>query len=287
MPNLARYTRALIVTGISVVLFLWCIAAGYPQDNDRLFLVLHAAHQGEAFSRSVEELRKSGGANLNRCSVCHADNGPVAMLVYERTKVVDSACGRCHEPNSTKSWGRKFVATGDDGKINPKFSRLTRLAHQGKPSTKDGKESGIAGKIEGLDHTADGQLSVSLSCGECHPDHLGKDFVKHVKVPTTPEGAIDVWDDDRAKTLPKNDKPIVDRPCFRCHLPEESGGQAPQVVQAMMAAHNGAFESNSSPKTIAEFMDAMGKQPNEWQRSCSPACHGEHSRQFNDEDPGE
>jgi len=272
-PGLARYTRALVVTGISVVLFLWCIIAAYPQDNDRLFVQLHAAHQGPKYLEAVESLRKSGNGSLNRCSACHADPGPIGMLVFERPRVTDEACERCHKPN--QATGRAFVA------LEEKDARLGRPAHQGKPSSKDGKESGISGKVVGLAATADGSLSVNLSCGECHPDHLGKDFVQHVQAPTNPKGAIDTGDDK----LPKQDHPFIDKPCFACHLPEGSAGQAAEVIKEMMSAHETAFEQALKQKTIPEFKEAMGKQPNVWERSCTPACHGEHARQLNDEDP--
>lgn len=272
-----RYLRAFIVAGMSVLVFLICVAFAYPHDNVRLAASLHEAHQSQKYKDAVAQLAKKPGlASVNECTSCHEDRGPISTLVFERIPVGDAACGRCHAPD--EAIGRPFLSK-EKGK-----ARLGRPAHQGLAADGKGGEAGVPGKVVGLQTSLDGHLSLKLGCGECHPDHKGKGFVEKIDVPTAENGAVDGDADLAEKNLKLGKHAAVSAPCMACHLPEERSDDARQVIAAMLKAHDGiGFEPEIETKTRSGFIETLQKQQIPARKQCGPYCHGEHAPQLNDD----
>lgn len=160
MASARKIPRWWIVTGLSIVVFAWCIAAA-RSDTQRFVESLHGAHQGEKFRTALRTLN-TGGARLDECTACHSSLGWVSNLVTPMPPLADASCARCHTPDG-KALG---MVLGDVKDPDSKNNRAGRPAHQGQGP----------GHSAGLVVSEDGHLRTPLRCAACHDDHQGKGY---------------------------------------------------------------------------------------------------------------
>jgi hypothetical protein len=224
-----RSIRPLLVAAISVLAFAWCAALAAPADNDRFLGTLHAAHQGGAFDDSLAAVNADlpPKERMDKCSACHENRGWLATLVGSKP-TAGSRCGNCHRVDRRKV----PLAIG-----RPMGKRAGRPAHAVAP------ESSAPTQV-GLRVSEDHALALPLTCGNCHPDHRGTNFVIASK---TKDGKIDMHE-----------------ACMGCHVPDARTPDAAAIRKNFNDKHGSSGDSR------AEIAKALGDS-----QVCA-SCHGEH-----------
>lgn len=291
--GLRKYRRSLMVTGLSVILFGWCLASAAPSDNERWLKDLHSGHQSTKYASAVAALNAKGaGVKLDQCSACHTPRNWVLNLVAERPKVEDAACRQCHQPAPEESAGTEAASAVGVSWLG---KRLRRPAHEGMD---------FSGKVAGMGLPA-GQ---SLACADCHADHQGKELadarlaeVHGLKGKLPVASRVKVEEKERLR---------MTQLCLDCHLPTAPGGQATEVLREFIKSHNtgdgfdppvpddmvklinaaakdAPLDRTTQKKVVDSVLKVVNEQvlfgeKDESLRGCTPGCHGEHTPANND-----
>lgn len=278
MPTPAKKSRVPLAAAVSVAILVACIATA-SSDNSHWVRTLHAGHQSDRFRTAVSTLNSSG-SHFDECSVCHARRDWVTTLIEARPPIRSETCAKCHEakgPVAAGSAAPAPSATPERNRLGVDLIgvRLGRPAHAGQD---------FPNRVTGMPIPAGG-----LQCGQCHPDHGGKESMTRVK------------GDDGSQRLK------VTAECVSCHLPKEPSITATTVLKEFLKSHQGgngfadpkiedaaAKSIESAPegqplsrttqaafvaaslKALAGQMSLLGG-PDETRRGCSPGCHGEHT----------
>lgn len=295
---LRRYRRSLMVTGISVVLFGWCVASAAPSDNARWVKNLHSGHQSETFRKAVAGLNAAGQVRLDECTACHSPQNWVSNLILPKPPVQDAACRKCHEPAPPESESGEAEEKGTKLGMSWLGKRLRRPAHEG---------IDFPGRAGGMGLAA-GQ---SLACADCHPDHEGTDL-KDARLADFQHPV------SRGKGQPAAARVTIEDTqrfrmtgvCVGCHLPTEPGAEATEVLREFLRSHNTGdgfdppvpdaaaallsqapkntpLDPGSQKKVVEAVLGTVRQQVlfgdvDEALRGCTPGCHGEHTPMTND-----
>ncbi len=294
---LRRYRRSLMVAGISVVLFGWCVASAAPSDNARWVKNLHAGHQSEKFREAVSTLNASGKLHLDECTACHTPQNWVANLVLPKPPVQDAACRKCHEPSPGESQGADF---GKGNKLGLSWlgKRLRRPAHEG---------IDFPGRAGGMGLAA-GQ---TLACADCHPDHEGTDL-KDARLADFqhPQNGNGTHPAAARVKVEEAQRFRMTGVCVGCHLPADPGAEATEVLREFLRSHNTGdgfdppvpddvaalltqapkdtpLDRGAQKKVVDTVLETVRQQVlfgeiDESMRGCTPGCHGEHTPMTND-----
>lgn len=289
MSPLKRYSRFLIGTGVSVVVWIWCFASGARSDNQRWIESLHSGHRTPVFQQALATVNqgRSGAAKLDECSACHGKRDWVANLVFARPITADESCGQCHEPQPEAQKDAPRTAMGMPwlGK------RLHRPAHAGVD---------YPNMIAGL-----APKGGRIACAECHPDHEGAEVADHRLSESS--GAFHA---DRVAVGERKQLRMT-RVCASCHLPRTPSAEATEILRQFLKDHSKGdgfdpkfpealaarvaaaparqpLDAATQGQVVDAVFDTVGKQlllgvdVDPALRGCTPACHGEHSPVNND-----
>ncbi len=250
MPVLHRYRRSLMVGVVTILTFGWCAVNGAPGDNRRLTDMLHEAHRGDKFRRSLLELR-SEETKMDECAACHGSRDWMSNLISPRLAVEVSACVRCHKVSTAEPGAHLGTTLG---------AQSIRKGHHRLEATGPDSEKGLR-----VDPESD--QTLPLRCANCHPDHRGDAPFRRV--------AVDVDGVEKHRF-------DLTASCLGCHVPEGDSPAAQRVMKFFLESHSSAFENAVKPATRAAVLSVMELQQKIGERGCTPACHGEHNPMFGD-----
>jgi hypothetical protein len=324
MRPAVRYRRTLLVTALSLGVFVWCFASGVRSEGDRKMADLHAGHRSGTFRAALAQLnaRLPQGQRLDECSACHDRQAWVPNLV-SATPVLESRCGQCHEAQPA---GADAEEPGTSAVGVPWLgARLGRPAHQGIDFLGGTTGTNVAG---GMRVPGNGRLE----CAECHPDHeqdgqlvdpspiAGASQPPGTHAPARSPAKVPV---ERVKGEDGTIQREITRYrftdlCAGCHLPTRPSPEATAVLKEFLTAHHGG-NGLSDPELPPEAVQAVRSAPDgkaldsktqrafvdqvlrtlqgqtitskkrKWKeeglRGCTPACHGEHAPGLNDAGP--
>lgn len=243
MVALAPHKRALVVTALSLLLFFWCLMAA-RSDNNRFTHTLHGAHQSERFRQAVRVLN-SGRPAGKRVDECGSCHGSRSWTSNLTDPLLPVADSAC---------GQCHAPEGAPSLGRSIAQRAARPAHQ---------KSLPASSVMAIAPT-DALHALPVRCASCHPDHEGRDSVTKTDV----DGTLKI---------------AVQTACVTCHVPDEGSSQAQKVLKNFQEKHSSAFANPPKTADPGTILFALKQQADAKERTCTPACHDEHTPQYGDD----